>query len=407
MPLIKTMNEYEFNLWKLLEIIALRVRFVATIVLLATAISVVVAFLLPRWYQASTLLLPPKGATSGLGPASSLGDMISLTSGFEQPVMATPTDIYARILGSRTMAERVIDANDLQEYLKTNSVSRIFEILKKRATFKTTEEGLLEIFFIDRDPERAAQLANSYAEEFDKLNQELSISRARIIREFIEKRLGEVEHNLDSARRELKEFQRNHKAVDLDRQTQLAMESAVSLKVALAETEIDLNVKEQTLSSTHPEVISLKRRIKEIKSQISNLEFGGRDSSYLNLPVSEVPALQIQYADLTARVRVSETLFRMLSEQYEQAKIQEKMTTPTIYILDRAYPPEKPFRPNKSLIALATFAISLISALFLALFFHYLESLKRKSPDDFNRASFFFSTFLGWLPGAGRSAKKR
>ncbi len=183
------------------------------------------------------------------------------------------------------------------------------------------------------------------------------------------------------------------------------MESAVSLKVALAQNEIDLNVKEQTLSASHPDVVSLKRRINEIREQINQLEFGGRDSSYLNLPVANVPALRIKYAELSARVKVSETLYQMLAEQYEQAKLQEKMTTPTISVLDPAIPPVKPFRPRKSLIVLATFAVSLLVALFLALFFHYLERLRQSSPQDYGRAQKFFYTFLGWVPGISKSAK--
>jgi len=400
------MEEHEFNLWRLLEVIALRARFIIVLVAIATIVSVIVAFALPRWYQASTLLIPPKGDTANVGMIGNLNTILSLTSGLEQPITATPTDIYARILGSRTMSERVISANDLARHFGTQSLPQLLELLKKRVEFKTTREGLLEIIFEDKDPQLAAQVANSYADQFDLLNRELSISRAQTMREFIEKRLADVGADLDSARRELEEFQRVHKAVDLDRQTQLAIESAVSLKVALAENEIDLNVKEQTQSSSHPDVVSLKRRISEIRQQINNLEFGGRDSSYLNLPVASVPGLRIRFAELSARVEISERLYQMLAEQYEQAKLQEKMTTPTISVLDPAFPPDKPFRPRKSLIVLATFAVSLLIALFLALFFHYLEQLQKTSPQDYDRAQRFFGVFFGWVPGIGKSTKK-
>ncbi|MBN2227298.1 MAG: hypothetical protein JW763_08015 [candidate division Zixibacteria bacterium] len=399
------MDEHEFNLWKILDVIALRAKFIIGLVMVATIISVVVSFALPRWYRASTLLIPPKSDNTGIGPVSNLNAVLSLTSGLEQPITATPTDIYARILRSRTMSERVIDANNMSMHFATESVPRMLELLKKRAEFRTTDEGLLEIFYQDKDPVFAARVANSYAEQFDLLNRELSVSRAQTMREFIEKRLSDVGADLDSARRELEEFQREHKAVDLDRQTQLAMESAVSLKVSLAQNEIDLNVKEHTLSATHPDVISLKRRINEIREQINRLEFGGQDSSYLNLPVANVPGLRIRYAELAARVKVSETLYQMLAEQFEQARLQEKMTTPTISVLDPAVPPVNPFSPRKSLIVLATFAISLLVALLLALFFHYLEQLQTTSPQDYNRARRFFGTFFGWVPGIGKSTK--
>ena len=400
------MDEKEFNLWRLGEVIAKRFRFIAGFVIIVTVIATIVAFLLPRWYVAKTLLLPPKDETLQLGLVSNLKNIISLTSGLEQPMMATPTDVYARILKSRSVAERVIEANGLKEYLKLNSIYDIREKLDERATFHVTDEGLLEIGFMDKDPDMAARVANSYAEQLDKLNREVAISRASTLREFLEKRLEEVGADLDSARIDMREFQKENKAVDLDQQTRLAMESAVGLKVNLAQFEIDLRVKEKTLSASHPEVIGLKRQINEIKGQIKTLEFGGSDSSYFNLPVANVPSLKIQFAELTARVKISETLYQLLSEQYEQAKIQSRVTAPTISVLDPAYPPEKPVKPIKSLIVLISFILSVIVAVFFAVFANYLDNLRSSAPDDYKRAEMVLTTFFGWLPGVKKSLKK-
>jgi tyrosine-protein kinase Etk/Wzc len=398
-------TDTEFNLWKLLELVARRIKFILVFVLGITAVSVIVSLLLPRWYQATALILPPKEESAKLGWAGTLEEMISLTSGLPLPIMATPTDIYARILGSRTLAERVIDENDLREYYDTYSMEDLVEKIKKRARFRVTPEGLLEISYMDKSAEKAAELANSFVEELDEMNREIVTTRARLTREFIEKRLSEVSDELDSARGELQQFQDQYKAVDLDRQTQLAIESAVGLKVDLATNEIEINVKEKTLSPTHPDVVNLKRRVEEIKKQINSLEFGGSISSYLNLPISEVPSLKIKYAELTSRLKVSETLYKILSEQYEQAKIHEKMNTPTISIIDRAYPPELAVKPQKRIIVIVTFAISLILAVFIALLLDYLENLKKTSPEDYERARFFYMTVLGWIPGIKRASR--
>ncbi|UCD93431.1 MAG: hypothetical protein JSU69_06560 [Candidatus Zixiibacteriota bacterium] len=398
-------TDTEFNLWKLLEVIARRIKFILFFVLAITAVSVIISLLLPRWYLATALILPPKEESSELGWTGTLEEMISLTSGLPLPIMATPTDIYARILGSRALAERVIDANNLKEYYNAYSMQDLLDKIKKRAKFRVTPEGLLEITYMEKDAEKAARFANSFVEELDKMNREIVTTRARLTREFIKRRLGEVSGELDSARSELQQFQDQYKAVDLDRQTQLAIESAVGLKIDLATNEIEINVKEKTLSSTHPEVVNLKRRVEEIKKQITALEFGGSNSSYLNLPISEVPALKIKYAELTSRLRVSETLYKILSEQYEQAKIHEKMNTPTISVIDRAYPPELAIKPQKRIIVSVTFAVSLIVAVIIALLLNYLENLRKTSPEDYERARFFYMTVLGWVPGIRRTSK--
>jgi uncharacterized protein involved in exopolysaccharide biosynthesis len=205
--------------------------------------------------------------------------------------------------------------------------------------------------------------------------------------------------DLDSARAALRAFQAQNKTVDLDQQTRLAIESAVNLKVALAADEISLKVKQQSLSESHPEVVNLQRKINETKSQISALEYGGSDSSYLNLPVAQVPSLKIRLAELSSRLQVSETLYQILSEQLEQAKIQERRDTPTLSVLDKAYPPELAYRPQKRMIVTVSTGTALILAVFLALFMNYLDNLKINNPEEYSRAQYFFRVIFGWIPG--------
>ena len=395
------MEEREFNLWRLLEIIARRMKFIVVFVVTVAIVSVIVSLLLPKWYKASALILPPKEDTMRLG-TNGVEDMVSLTAGLVLPGRATPSDIYARILKSRNMFERVIEANKLKDYYHISSSTDLIDEISKHAEFRVTEEGLLEITYIDKNPKMAAEIANSFVEELDVMSRELSTSRAKTTREFIGNRLDEVSRDLDSSRSALNEFQQKYKAIDLDRQTQLAIESAVNLKVSLAENEIDLKIKEKSLSPSHPDVITLQRKVDEIKSQIKSLEEGTENGSYLSLPVSEVPYLKSKLAELTGKVQLSQTLFEVLSQQYEQAKIQEKMDTPVISILDKAYPPEIAFKPQKRIIVTVSTVLAAIVAVFMALFMHYISELRKNSPRDYDRARLFLGTILGWIPGLGR-----
>jgi uncharacterized protein involved in exopolysaccharide biosynthesis len=402
------MEEREFNLWKFLEIITRRRRFIISFVLVVTIAAVIISVLLPEWYEAKTLILPPKEDGFKLGwSGDGIDEIISLTSGIELPVMATPTDVYARILGSRALAQRVIETNQLAEHYEMEPGEEdLYLKVEELSEFRVTPEGLLEVSYLDKDARKAAEIANSYGRELDRLNRQIAGDRARVVREFLEKRVDEVARELEDARTELRNFQNENKAVDLDRQTQLAIEAAVGLKVSLAENEIELSVKRKTLSATHPEVILLQRRVNEIKRQITQLEFGGPDSSYLNLPIAEVPRLRVRYAELSSRVAVSEALHKILTEQFEQAKIQEKMNTPTISVIDPASPPELAVKPQKRIIVGGAFLLSFLVAVFLALVFNYIEKLKETSPDDYDRARYFFTTILGWLPGVKKRFKE-
>lgn len=399
------MEDKEINLWKFLEVLALKARFIIGFTFIITAISVIVAFILPRWYSARTILLPPKDTGSYVGMVQDLAEALTLTSGLEQPTAATPADIYVRILKSRTLVSRVIEANDLRGHYGINSDENIMEKMEDFYNIHVTDEGLIEISFEDKDPQLAARVANSFAVELDSLNQEIAISKAQGLRGMLENRLAEIGGSLASARRAIEDFQRQHRAVDIDRQTQLAIESAVSLKVALADAEININVKRKTLSDTHPEVVNLRRRIDEIKNQINALEFGGADSSYFNLPVSDVPGLKQEYARLMADAQTYEALYQLISQQYEQVKIQERMNAPKVAVIDPAFVPEKPVKPGKSKIVLLTFGVSLVLAVFLALIMNYISELKKVSPEDYKRAEVFLGTYLFWLPGIKRISR--
>ncbi len=400
------MENKEINLWKFLEVLAIKARFIIGFTAVVTILAVAIAFVLPKWYSARTLLLPPKDAGSYVGMVNDLTEALTLTSGLEQPVSATPADIYVRILKSRTLLRKIIDANGLRKHYGLKSDEDIMDKMEKYYNVRVTDEGLIEIDFEDKDPRLAAQVANSFASELDNLNQDIAVSRAHGLREMLENRLAEVGSSLDSARSAIEDFQQNHRAVDIDKQTELAIESAVSLKVALADAEINLNVKRKTLSDSHPEVINLQRKINEIKNQINTLEFGGADSSYFNLPVAEVPQLKQDYARLMADIKTYEALYQLISQQYEQVKIQSRMNAPTVAVIDPAYVPEKPVKPRKSMIVMIAFALSLIAAVFLALIMNYISELKKTSPEDYDRASVFLGTYFFWLPGIKRAPRK-
>ncbi len=399
------MEEREFNLFKFLEIITLRMKFIVIFVVIISVVAAVISFLLPKWYQATVLVVTPEKESVNLGWSGNLDEILSVTAGLRLPVMATPTDVYARILRSRSLMRRVIDANNLDKYYQMTVSDDLYAKVESLSEFNVTPEGLLEIKYIDQNSEMAATVANSFAEQLDLLNREIASSRIKQTKEFIGNRLFEVSQDLDSSRQLLEKFQSQYKAIDLDRQTQLAIESAAELKVELAKNEIELSIKEKSLSPSHPDVKILRRRVDEIRNQISELEFGGDSSSYLNLPISDVPGLKIKYAELSSRVKIGEALYQILSEQYEQAKIQEKVNTPTISIIDKADPPEMAVKPRKSIIVTIAFLGSLIIAIFWVLFLHYIDNLRKNSPEDYERARQFCIALFGWLPGV-KSSKK-
>lgn len=79
-----------------------------------------------------------------------------------------------------------------------------------------------------------------------------------------------------------------------------------------------------------------------------------------------VPELALQYGRLLRELKVQETLYTLLTSQYEQAKITEARDTPTVQVLDPAIPADRHSKPrlvlNAALAGVSGFCIALVIA---------------------------------------------
>jgi len=395
------------NFWRFLELLAVRRTLIFTIVSLTVLASVVVSLLLPKWYLAEALLLPPKDASLPQVGKADLAELASIVGGVQLPVMVTPSDVYARMLRSRAIIDRIIEQFGLKDRYHAATMFETRQALLKHAQFRVTEEGLVSIRVEDHDPATAAQIANRFVDELDSLNHRIVSQRASRNRQFIEDRLDAVTVELNAARRSLQDFQSKNRALDFDEQTRMAIEQATALKTDLARLDVDLTVKKQMLGEQNPQLEMLQERRRSIKIQLDRLEYGGSDTSYFSLPLESIPTLKGRFEILYSKVKVSEAIYSTLLELLEQAKIQEQSKNVPLSVLDRASPPELRSRPQRTLIVLGSFAVSLIFAVLLAAFLEHFRQLETTRPDDYLRATHFVSAYLGWLPGVRRTTKER
>jgi uncharacterized protein involved in exopolysaccharide biosynthesis len=70
--------------------------------------------------------------------------------------------------------------------------------LRKNTTIKVSDEGIVTITVKDRDPNRAAAMANAYVQELDQQNKRLSSGQATSKRVFFQSRLKEIERELSN-----------------------------------------------------------------------------------------------------------------------------------------------------------------------------------------------------------------
>jgi len=354
-------------------------------------IVAIISLLLPSWYRATTTILPPGSEALSLGAASSLmGTASGLAASFSLPFMASPSDIIAAILKSRVVGEAVVEKENLMEAYKTLSMEKALRELASRVSIHVTQEGLISLSYEDKDRIRSAKVANRFVQEMDRINQETSSSQAKNARMFIEERLGQTQRELTRSEENLRRFQEENKTILLDDQMKAAIEKAANLKAEMVSSEIDLNVLSKTLSFSHPQIKSLRSKISEIKKQLEILELGNQkedseEKTVLDVPFAEVPSLSLKLARLIREVKIQEGVFELLTQQYEQYKIQETKDTPTIQVLDRAVPPEKRARPKRALLVGLSGILSIFASTVFVFGLEYFKRSKQKDPQAVER----------------------
>lgn len=322
----------------------------------------------------------------GASLAGNLGNFSGLAGML--PGATSVSDLFAAILESGTIVGKIMHKYDLKKVFKTKSTYDASKMLKDITNIRVSPEGIIVVSVTWKDKQLAADIANSYVEELDQFNTETAMTAGKRYRIFIEQRLKETTDTLVKAEEALKQFQEKHRIIALE----VEIESAIATIADLKRQILLLEVKKGTLSSSsqidNPHLYNINREIRELKRQLSKIEFGnmkenkGEFGAGFSVPLSKLPEVSLEYARLYRDVEVQQVIFEVLTQQYEQAKIMELKDTPTVQVLDKASPPEKRSSPKRRQIVTLAALFSLILGVSVSFFQEWFDHLKTQ-PDEY------------------------
>ena len=357
-----------------------------TVVVLAT---LGVSFMLPKIFESTATLLPQLESNNGMGLGALLASGGAGTAaqslGISLPgAPATPADLFLAMLKSRIMADEVIRRFNLMDRFEKKTLHETRLSLEEATRIVVTKEKVIKIMVEDKDPQLASDIANFYVSNLDRLNQTLTVSKARENRKFIEQRLAETQVTLIKVENALKEFQTQNRTVGIEAQSKAMIEATAMIQAQIMSQEVQLQVMGSYLSSENPDVARVQSSINELRKQLQIMESGkaGKDrlpGDRLRPAITSVPGLALEYGRLARDLKVQETLYTLLISQYEQAKLTEARDTPTVQVLDPAIPAERKSRPKISLNLLIAGMLSLLMSIFWAFFREALNRRKTRS----------------------------
>jgi tyrosine-protein kinase Etk/Wzc len=351
----------ELSLLDLLILLAERKWLILGITAFFTISAIVVTLLLPKRYTAVATLLPPQQSSS-MGSMlnsqmGSLGGLAALAGG--SLGVKNPNDMYVGMFKSRTVEDAMVQHFDLMNEYHVKFLLDARKVFESHANVDDTgKDGLIKISIEDRDPKRAAELANGYVDQFRSLSQNLAITEASQRRVFFERELEKAKNNLADAEEALKKTEQTTGVIQLDSQARALIESAASLRAQITEREVQIEGMETYATGQNAQLVQAQRELEGLRAQLAKLG-GSEDSSNgeLIVPKGKVPEAGLEYVRKLRDVKYAETIFDILARQFELAKLDEAKEGALVQVVDPAVPPDRKSFPVRSFMVIcATFA---------------------------------------------------
>ncbi|MDT8393580.1 MAG: Wzz/FepE/Etk N-terminal domain-containing protein [Bacteroidales bacterium] len=312
-------------------------------------------FITPK-YKSTVILFPV--ATNSISKA-----LISQQSGIKEDVLGFGEEEQAeqmlQILNSNKIRDRVVEMFNLREHYGIDDRSRykntrLMKEYENNVSFRRTEFMAVKISVLDKDPQMAADIANTIAELVDSTKTQMQKDRAMRAFNIVEKEYVSLQKEISEIVDSLKVIGRLG-VNDYESQSEV-----INQQLAIALRNGDMRA-----------VLALEERLKVLA------EYGG---SFLSLKNT----LEFKSEQLT-----------LLKAKYQEAKVDAESELPQKFVVNYAFKAEKKSYPIRWIIVLVSTFAALLLAILTIITIENFSKIKKKS------LSFNF-----WSFGNSQSNKK-
>jgi tyrosine-protein kinase Etk/Wzc len=335
-------------------------------------LGLLISFCLPNIYTARTTLLPPQQQTSLL--SSFIGQLGPISALAGKDAIKNPSDLMVTILQSRTVSDAIIDRFDLSKAYGEKLRTDVREKLAGRVRVSGGKDGVITLLVDDKEPKRAAEIANQYVSELYAINQTLAVTEASQRRKFFELELAKSKDDLALAEGALRRTQEGTGLIKLDDQAKAIIETVGRVKAEISAREVALRAMRTFATDKNPDVLRTGQELEGLRAQLAQLEnapVSGKGN--VLVPTGKVPEVGMEYIRKLRELKYREAVYELLLKQYESARIDEAKSPALIQVIDRAVIPEKKSSPKRTLLAIAVAVLGMILAIGWAIFSEWTD----------------------------------
>jgi len=355
------------------------------LVLTVTAIVAMIAA--PQRFTATATLMPSMDQGTLVLLGGSVAEAGSLSAMLTGGLFTTPADIYLDLMNSRSVRESLIVRMDLIKYYHDKNMDEALLTLDSHLSSSVTPSGMIVIEFTDKDPKLATDAVNSTIAILDEFNQRIIVTKGRKMRQFLDKRLVEIQDSIQSIGDSLVALQSKYKTLGIPEEVDAVISTYSQIKAQLIAKQYMLDALLQYATPDHPDVVALRRDISSLQGRLSQMEKSGPGGFGAGFGVGfdSLPGVMVEVQKLQQEFEVQGAVYEEMVQQYEMAKLLEKRDAPTLQVVDPARVPQKKSWPKRTLFILASVVASIIFAWAGAVYAEGVNRLVAREDDPLAR----------------------
>lgn len=358
-------EETEIDLIELFKAVWKKKWLILFLMIICGGIAAAYAFYLPFIYKAEARIMPAGGSSSGGGRlaglmsqygglASMMGISMPEGSGGDGAVMID-------VMKGNTVVDAIIDKFNLMEQYKAKYRIQARKAVLKNFEAETDTKGskIITLSYLDKDPQKAADIVNSFIEELQKKMTEMSLSQAQQKRAFYETQLAEVQQELSDAEEAMMKYQQSSGVIVMEEQAKALINAIKELRSQIAAKNVEVSSMKSYARRDNPMLKLAQSELAAMQQELKNLEEEQRRTAPLTdenkktmISAGEIPELSVEYQHYFRALKVAETKYEFMLSQFETARLGAISDFSTISIIDPAIPPDFREKPHRTTIIL-------------------------------------------------------
>lgn len=312
------------DLRKLFSLMIEKKRIVLAIVVICTIIATIVAFVLPKSYQSTTLVRVK------FNNISSMSGYAAMAAGFGIDIGSSSSaspESYIELMKSREVLNPIIEKVDLTD--EEREKLKMEDFIKKYLEITNTKKtDLITIAAYGKTPEEAQMISQSVADNFLALMTKLNKEDNSSVLKFLDERIKIAKEEMETAENKLQAYQQEHKIYAPDEQAKAIITNLNTYDTTIAQLQAQSEGDSAKLAGVTSQLEQQNASLLEYNVS-DNTNIGNIREAIVNKRV-ELVGLQQQFTDehpdvIKAKEELN-SLERSLSDEIAKAVNSQSVT---------------------------------------------------------------------------------